>query len=107
MRDQQQLVNIAKHETNDLAQWDMEQRTQTHPANRVHFVTIWFFLTILFLRIENTKTRLTVKYIYLGLFGSSFLKQFLKTEDIKMMLSKNRSYSKFRVCLVSILKNSF
>ena len=85
----------------------MEQRTQTHPANRVRFVTIWFFLTILFLRIENTKTRMTVKYIYLGLFGSSFLKQFLKTKDIKMMLSKNCSYSKFRVCLVSILKNCF
>ena len=85
----------------------MEQRTQTHPANRVHFVTIWFFLTILFLIIENTKTRLIIKYIYLGLFGSSFLKQFLKTEDIKMMLFKNCSYSKFRVCLVSILKNCF
>ena len=86
----------------------MEQITQTHPANRVHFVTIWFFFNNFVLKNRKHKNSSDNKiYIYLGLFGSSFLKQFLKTEDIKMMLSKKCSYSKFRVCLVSILKNCF
>ena len=79
----------------------MEQRTQTYPANKVHFVTIWFFFNNFVLKNRKHKNSSNNK-IYLGLFGSSFLKQFLKTKDIKMMLSKNCFYSKFRVCLVSI-----